>query len=171
MNKNKLLIILPIVLGVIIIGMLIGLYFQNKAIKNTQKPAPSVTATATASVSPIISKTPIKSQVVQAASPTVAPTKTDEQLITEALASKLSENSSNLTITISKKSESAAYGMVTVTSEQSGGWFVAVEEGDHWKVIADGNGTIDCALMDQYNVPNTVVSECYDAVTESTKTR
>jgi hypothetical protein len=124
------------------------------------------TATATATAKASVTATAIKSP-----SPTPVATKSKTELIGEALGVKLSQDPSNLDFTVSKQSDTAAYGSVNVKGETSGAWFVAVQQGDSWLVIADGNGTIDCAILDQYNVPNTVVGECYDSVTESSKTR
>jgi branched-subunit amino acid transport protein AzlD len=173
MIKKKLIIILPIVVGVILIAAIVYLIFQNKNLHSQIADLQSITATPAISI--VTDETAVASAtasvVGKTATATATATATDDQLISEALGTKLSTTASNLDVTISKKSESAAYGSVNVKGENSGGWFVAVKDGGNWTVIADGNGTIDCALMDQYNVPNTVVGECYDSVTDQSKTR
>jgi hypothetical protein len=74
-------------------------------------------------------------------------------------------------MTINNKADSAAFGVVTVGEEPSGGWFVAAKDGGTWKIIASGNGVIDCAVLDQYNVPAAVVPECFDSGTGDSRTR
>jgi hypothetical protein len=163
-DKKKVWIILTVVFGIILLALIGYLIYKNKSLNdelNTKTPTPTATISTTKIAT--MTKTPTATATVAA--------KTDEELIKEALATKLSSDAANLTVTISKKSAAAAFGTVSVNGEMGGGWFVAAKAGDEWKIIADGNGTIDCALMDQYDIPNTVVGECYDSVTDTTKTR
>lgn len=172
--SKKLIIILSIITGVVILAIIGYLIIQNRNLKKDltkQSPTPTTTATITVSATASVKVTKTATKTATESTPTPAPTKSDDQLISEALASKLSQDASNLDVKISKKSEKAAYGSVSVKGEMGGGWFVAVEDQDQWKVIADGNGTIDCAILDQYNVPSSVVAECYDSATGESRTR
>lgn len=172
MKNKKVIIISSIVFGIIILGLIGYLIFRNRTAKNEVVVVPTVTPTVSATVTSTKTAKATKTATkTPTSTPTPVATKSDTQLIGEALGVKLSQDPSNLDITISKQSATAAYGSVNVKGDTGGAWFVAVQQGDHWLVIADGNGTIDCAILDQYNVPNTVVGECYDSVTESSKTR
>jgi hypothetical protein len=42
-----------------------------------------------------------------------------------------------------------------------GGIFLAVMEGGEYKLIFDGNGGISCELVNQYNFPEEMVSDCF----------
>jgi len=170
MSKKAWLITLVVILALALTALIAYLVMQNRSLKsklNEETAAVTATAspTATKTATKVATKTPVKSPT-----PSVA-AKSDEELIAEALGRRLSQDPSNLDITISKKSDKAAFGGVTVKGESSGGWFVAVEDGDQWKVIADGNGTIECAILDEYSVPASVVEECYDSATGQTRTR
>jgi hypothetical protein len=132
---------------------------------------PTVTVTPNPSPEATIARSIVRT-AVETAQPTEVPTETpkprpDDELILDALKSKLGNNA---TMTISKKSDNAAYGSVDLGEE--GGYFVAAKDSSgNWKIIADGNGTIECSLLDQYNVPSSVVSGCYDSATGEAKTR
>lgn len=176
MDKKKLWIIASIVVGALLVALIGYLVFNNRSSKDDLAQA-SVTPSAIASVSTTVlasktvSKTPTKTVQPEVETPTPTPAKSDQDLIDEALASKFSTDASNITLSISKKSDASAYGSFTIEDQQEGGYFVAVKDGDSWKIIADGNGTIECSILDQYNVPNTVVAECYDSNTQESKVR
>lgn len=95
----------------------------------------------------------------------------DENLITQALAKKFSKDVSDITVTVSKKDSNNAFGGLSFKDELGGGYFVAVRQGSEWIIIADGNGTIDCAVLDQYSVPASIVGECFNSDTQESVTR
>ncbi len=75
-----------------------------------------------------------------------------------------------LTITVSKIEGNYAQGGA---SAQGGGgmWFAAKQDGT-WRLVWDGNGTIDCASFSLYpNFPTSMVPECYDSATQKTVKR
>ncbi len=153
MDNKKIAIIILAIIAFLLAILFVWVIFLNNALKekiesqNTVTPTVTITSTATVA------------------------SKTDDELIREALINDLSFDPATISVSISKKSDAAAYGTVGVENEPGGGWFVAVKEGDIWKIIDSGNGTIDCTLLDQYSVPNTVVEECYNNVTGEGVTR
>lgn len=41
-----------------------------------------------------------------------------------------------------------------------GGWFLAAKVSDSWVIVQDGNGTIDCAIVQPYNFPADMIEGC-----------
>lgn len=173
MDKNKKILVVSLVaLGVILIGLILYLVYENNKSKSDIRmltAIPSVTSTLTAT--PIPTKTatsaPSKTQT-----PTPEPTKSADEFIANALYQKFSKDSASLTFSIGKKSDNSAYGSMTFTDTSEGGYFVAAKDSDgDWKIIADGNGTIECSVLEKYNVPASVVEQCYDSNSGESKTR
>lgn len=177
MDKNKKILLISLVaLGVILIGLISYLVYENNKPKPDVKmltAIPTVTSTQTATPIPTktASSTPIKIQT-PTTTPTPEPTKSADELVANALYQEFSKDSSSLTFSIGKKSDNSAYGSMTFTDTGEGGYFVAAKDnGGNWKIIADGNGTIECSVLDQYNVPASVVDQCYDSNAGESKTR
>lgn len=173
MDKNKkLLVISLVVLGVILIGLILYLVFAGKS-KSSDRLLTEVSTETTTAI--LISSTPTKtttSTPSKTQTPTPEPTKSADELVANALYQEFSKDSSNLTFSIGKKSDNSAYGSMTFTDSGEGGYFVAAKDSEgNWKIIADGNGTIECSILDQYNVPASVVEECYDSSLGESKTR
>ncbi len=102
---------------------------------------------------------------VRAAEAEVPKVKTDEELIAAAFAKRYSDISADdIVVTISKQIKTFATGGVRLSSdpEATGGLFFAVEQNGEWVIAWDGNGTIDCADIDQYDFPTEIISECVD---------
>jgi len=159
MKNKKLIIIVCIVLAVIVIAAIVYLILinhslQRKLSQNITKPTSSVTTTVAASPNFTATNT-----ITSTPEPTA--TMSDEQLIKIALAEKYTQSVDNVDVIISKSDGQSAFGSVAIEGE--GGWFVAVKNAEGWKIIADGNSTIDCAIVDQYNVSNQIVEECFDS--------
>jgi len=73
-----------------------------------------------------------------------------EQKIKEILATKYKKAMSDIIINITKSDETHVTGSVSfLMNGQSGegGLFLAINEKETWKVVHDGNGSIDCAVM------------------------
>jgi hypothetical protein len=73
-----------------------------------------------------------------------------EQKIKEILAAKYEKALSNITVNITKSDETHVAGNISfLTNGQSGegGLFLAIKENEEWKVVFDGNGSIDCNMM------------------------
>ena len=165
---NKALKIILVILAVLVavgaityVGYTIGYSEGSSAI---------TTPTAT----PIATAATIKS-AVRSTTPTAtitASTETDTAQITQALIDELGISEDTIKVTVNKTDGSSATGTVGSTeSEVGGGYFVAVKQDGEWIIIADGNGTIDCATLDKYSVPATIISECYNEVSGESVTR
>jgi hypothetical protein len=81
-------------------------------------------------------------------------TPSDDELLRNALASHLGTNASNLTITISQNTGSHARGGV------DNGYFLAAKVNGQWQIVADGQGTLNCQVVNQYGFPASMVPEC-----------
>ena len=121
-------------------------------------PETSATQLATLTTSPV-------------ASAVISPELSKIDLIKEALATKLSVSITQITATISKESDNSAFGSVSTSEEGGGGWFVAAKKDGDWVIVEDGNGTIDCAPLEGYDIPVSVVSECWDSANLQLKNR
>lgn len=130
--------IIGLILGLIIAMWAFYIYTQN----------PSSTKTADVTTTPTISKIN---------SPTSRP---DEELIAEALANKYNIAYAEINLIISQINSTQAAGTVSTAGE--GGWFLAVKDGNSWKIVADGNGTVSCEIVAPYNFPISMVPECVD---------
>jgi len=83
-----------------------------------------------------------------------------------AMAAKYSKNPEDVTITVSDYEPSFAKGGVTFAGEMGGGWFLAAEVGGEWVIVQDGNGTVTCEVIEPYNFPVSMVSECWSENTQ-----
>jgi len=163
---NRALKIILVILGVLVavgviayVGYTIGYSESQNAI-----PSPTPTATATAV------KSAVRSATVSVTA--TANTESDTKGITKALVDKLGMDENTIKVTVSKTDSNYATGTVGSTeSELGGGYFVAVKQDGEWIIIADGNGTIDCAVLDEYSVPATIIGECYNEETDESVTR
>ena len=94
----------------------------------------------------------------------VAVSNNDNDLIKQALVNKHGWKIDDILVTISKNDGKYASGGVREkSSEVGGGYFFAVKDNGTWKIVVDGNGTIDCVALIPYpDYPNTLIPECYD---------
>lgn len=96
----------------------------------------------------------------------------DEEALKESIYREYGTSADTMSVTISKIEGSYATGSVGGTgSDVGGGYFVAAEVGGEWLIIADGNGVIECAVLDEYSVPASIIGECYDSATAEAVTR
>jgi len=100
-------------------------------------------------------------------------TASDSALIKEALVKKYNWNTDEIELTVSKNDGTYASGGVKEkSSEVGGGYFFAVKDVGVWKIVADGNGTIECVSLVPYpNYPTSMIPECYDTKTGKTVKR
>jgi hypothetical protein len=103
-----------------------------------------------------------KITIITEPSPSLAPEKSDLELITEAMAARHSSSVSDTIINIGKQSGSHASGGVRFEGEMGGGWFLAYKGNDGWIIVQDGNGTITCETIEPYNFPVDMAPECVD---------
>jgi cytoskeletal protein RodZ len=135
---------------------------QNKKLdNNTSKPIPSIKTNP--------SSTPSKTTPTITSSPTVTEpspttnTQSDLDQIRSAMASKYSKNPEDVIINISANNSTHARGGVSFAGEMGGGWFLAAKDASsQWQIVDDGNGTIMCSIIEPYDFPTTMLSECVD---------
>lgn len=182
--KNKKTIALIVIALIIIVGAIPYLLYQNFKLKDeiaqkndeidvlTEEDVLKSTPSATWTASKTATKTATATTSVAKESSTPASSKSDEELIAQALYEKFSTNSSTMSYTISKIEENAATGGMTfIQGEGGGGYFVAAKENGQWKIIADGNGVIECDVLDQYDIPASIVGNCFDTTTGESRQR
>jgi len=101
------------------------------------------------------------------------PTPDDLKLIEQAFVKKYNWNIDEMIITVSKNDgKYASGGVKDKNAEAGGGYFFAAKVGDHWEIVADGNGTIECSSLLPYpDFPNTLIPECYDSSTNTLRQR
>jgi hypothetical protein len=79
-------------------------------------------------------------------------------------------NAGSMNITVSQIQGNYAKGMASASG--GGGIWFAAKVGDIWKLVFDGNGTVQCSQLTNYpNFPNAMIPECWDAVANKTITR
>lgn len=165
---NSTVKIILVIIGVLAVIGVIGLVGYTIGYKEANSAKTSPTPTATATVTAQKSVTP--SAVASATATASSDSETD--LISQALVDKLGISEDKIRVSVSKIEGNYATGTVGSTeSEVGGGYFVAVKQGGEWIIIADGNSTIDCSVLDKYSVPSAIISECYNAETEESVTR
>ena len=98
-------------------------------------------------------------QLPEESTPTETPTKSDEELITAALAKKHGWNPDDIIVTVSKNDGQFARGGVKEkSSEVGGGMFLAVKKNGDWEIAFDGNGVPDCTeLKTTYSFPSDIL--------------
>ena len=88
--------------------------------------------------------------------------KSDEELITEAMAEKYDRDVADVDLTVSEQIGKYAKGSVKFAGEVGGGWWLAFKEDEGWVIVADGNGTVPCSAIEPYDFPAAMVPECWD---------
>jgi hypothetical protein len=121
-----------------------------------------------ATVAPTPTPTPTPTPFV--GSQQVTPTETPEQAkanlgeaVSQLFIEKYGWDAGSFTVAVNKIEGSYSSGSVKQNQEQSGGmWFAAKDKGGVY-LVYDGNGVIDCALLNDFpNFPNTMIPECYN---------
>lgn len=123
----------------------------------TLTPSPTIEAT------PVVAPTPAPTPMP---SPTPKEeTKSDLEQIKEAFAKKYSKPINEVSVTINKNTGTHASGSVKFTGEMGGAMWLAYNDGEKWKIVFDGQGTISCSVIEPYDFPTDMVSECWDEAT------
>lgn len=171
-QKNNLLLILFTVLLTLTLLALGGFgfwYFQQKM---NLKPQPSPEAKITPSPSPslTVSPSPLSPSPIASLAPS-SQTKSDLDLIKQALADKHNKSLAETQAEINKQTNPYASGVVKFGQEIGGAMWLAYKNNGQWKIIWDGNGVIPCATIQPYNFPVNMVPECWDEATSQSITR
>jgi len=90
----------------------------------------------------------------------------DLEMIKTAFSEKYSKSLDDVNVVISKNDGEFAQGGVSFSGEMGGGWFLAAKVDDEWVIVADGNGSVMCADIEDYDFDTNMVPECYDEATQ-----
>jgi len=95
------------------------------------------------------------------------------ELLKKAFSAKYSVSEEDIRIKISSQIGIYAAGTVSFDPayQPGGGWFLAVNDNDTWKIVADGNGIVVCSLIEPYDFPTDMVPQCFDDQTKELITR
>jgi|GEM_PF-929358 len=99
------------------------------------------------------------------------PSLSDLEAIRQAFADKYSRNLEDVSVTITENTGQYANGGVRFAGEISGGWWLAAKVAGAWKIVADGNGSVMCSNIEDYDFPTSMVPECWDEATSQLVTR
>ncbi|MEI6326766.1 MAG: hypothetical protein WCO78_01445 [Candidatus Roizmanbacteria bacterium] len=103
--------------------------------------------------------------------PTIDESATLKYVMGKYIALKHNTVDTSLTITVSKIEGKYAKGGVS-DKEGGGGMWYAVKEDGVWKLVWDGNGTIECSAFSSYpEFPINMLAECYDSINQNTVKR
>lgn len=145
MNKIALGIFLVIVLAA-------GVYLYSTRMKAGQREL-------------AVTPTPVSTTPLPATSPvSEVPLK---DLIIQALAQKNNWDVSRVELNVNKVEGDFAKGDVRFKDEMGGGLWFAAKVNGVWKIVFDGNGTITCDTLTNYqNFPKDLIPECFDIKAE-----
>lgn len=87
------------------------------------------------------------------------------QQIKEAFAEKYNKSVEEVDLTIDNNTGTHANGLVRFAGEVGGGWWLSFKETSGWIIVADGNGSVLCEDVEDYNFPVDIVPECWDQPT------
>ncbi len=75
----------------------------------------------------------------------------------------------SLEVTINKREGIYVSGGVREkNTETGGGYFFAVQDGNEWVIVADGNGIISCESVDLYpEYPTSLIAKCWDNTSQN----
>jgi len=91
-------------------------------------------------------------------------TKSDKELIKEALIAKNGPDFAEVVLEVNENTGQFATG--SVGSGPGGGMFFAAKVDGQWFIAWDGNGSIFCEDIEPYNFPNTMIPSCFDQQTQ-----
>lgn len=133
-----------------------AIYFQSQKIKEQNS-----TSSSTLTPSTIPSATIVNN------------TKSDKDLIKEALVAKHGWNADEIAVSISKNDGTYATGSVgPATPGPGGGLFFAKKVNGSWQIVWDGNGIITCDDLKNYSdFPKDLIPQCYDSASGNMVTR
>ena len=105
---------------------------------------------------PEMSAVPESTAVPTSQPETQIPIMNDEQAVAAALAEKLGQPADQLGVSFAAITGQHAMGGV------SNGYYLAVNQGDGWQIVYDGQATPPCRDVEQYQFPTDMVPECLD---------
>ncbi len=140
----------------VVIGAIAFFAYQSGSKQTNSLPTPTVEPTKSVEAKP----------TEQNPNPTL-----DSAEIKQALYSK-NNWSENPDTQFTLSTNDGKYASGGVGGPGGGGYFFAVKDLGVWKIVADGNGTIDCASLAPYpDYPTSLIPECYDTKTDNSVKR
>jgi hypothetical protein len=85
------------------------------------------------------------------------------EAIKQAFVKKYKKDLTEIKILVSQETTDFARGGVKFAMNNNfgeGGNFLAAKIDNQWKIIYDGNGEISCQLVESYNFPEEMISDC-----------
>jgi hypothetical protein len=156
MKKSSALVVGLILLLLAITGVGV-LWWSVKSNPLSIEPSPSPTETATVTETPVLASSPEATVLLEEEE-----AKSDLEQIKEAFAEKYNKSLNEVEATINENTGTYAKGLVRFAGEVGGGWWLAFKETDGWIIVADGNGTVICGDIEDYDFSVEMVSECWD---------
>ena len=86
-----------------------------------------------------------------------------EEAIKNLLADKYGKEVSEVIINISQQTENHVRGTVVFQpgGPENSGMFLAAKVNDEWGLVHDGQGAYACSMVEQYNFPLEMISDCF----------
>jgi len=87
-----------------------------------------------------------------------------EEEVKKLFAEKYNTKVSAVTLNIEKETENHMRGGVVIEpgGSENSGIFLATKVEGIWKLVFDGNGSISCEELEEYNFPEDMVANCYN---------
>jgi len=105
---------------------------------------------------------PVQEEVNQDSSAEATTDQTVEA-IKMLFAQKYDQAVEKIEVTINQQTDNHIRGMVKMGAEPGdSGMFLAAKVAEEWKLVYDGNGSILCSLVEEYDFSEEMVIDCYD---------
>ena len=81
-------------------------------------------------------------------------------ILKNLFAAKYNRVAANIVINITAEDSTHAMGSVKMAVGEPGGMFWAAKTNGTWTIVADGNGSVSCSLLNQYAFPANMTTYC-----------
>jgi len=92
----------------------------------------------------------------------VNPEKSVSKVMTEEFSKRYNKAIENVEVTVDLEQSGFAKGSIRFKGEGGGAIWFAAKVNDEWKLVSDGQGPMDCATAENYNMPKDLVPGCID---------
>jgi hypothetical protein len=106
-----------------------------------------------------------KEKVIPTNPTTLIPTIAKENIIEEikkGFATKYKKPNNSFVLSISMYDATHAKGSISFKDEMGGGLWFGAKVDEAWKLVWDGNGIIDCEIVNKYDFPVDMIPGCVD---------
>lgn len=101
----------------------------------------------------------------------VSSTPSTAEAIRQVFAEKYTRPLEEVVLEVQDEFKVFAKGSVRFEGEMGGGMWLAYRDNEDWRIVYDGNGTVPCSAIDQYDFPISMAPECWDEVNQVLVTR